>query len=38
MSPVGIPVYAAIAYVVQAKGAFDETVLGILKIKTRGNV
>jgi His-Xaa-Ser system radical SAM maturase HxsC len=37
---VGIPIYAAVDhihdYVVQAKGAFDETVLGILKIKDRG--
>jgi His-Xaa-Ser system radical SAM maturase HxsC len=35
-----IPVYAAVDhihdYVVQAKGAFDETVLGILKLKDRG--
>jgi His-Xaa-Ser system radical SAM maturase HxsC len=34
---VGIPIYAAVDnvhdYVVQAKGAFDETVLGILKLK-----
>ena len=37
---VGIPIYAAIDhvhdYVVQAVGAFDETVLGILKLKDRG--
>ena len=37
---VGIPIYSAIDhvhdYVVQAKGAFDETVLGILKLKDRG--
>ncbi len=37
---VGIPVYAAVDsvhdYVVQAQGAFDETVLGILKIKDKG--
>lgn len=37
---VGIPVYAAVDtvhdYVVQAKGAFDETVLGILKLKNIG--
>jgi len=37
---VGIPVYAAVDnvhdYVVQAEGAFDETVLGILKLKDRG--
>jgi His-Xaa-Ser system radical SAM maturase HxsC len=36
----GIPVYAAVDhvhdYVVQAQGAFDETVLGILKLKDRG--
>ncbi len=36
----GIPVYAAVDhvhdYVVQASGAFDETVLGILKLKDRG--
>jgi len=35
-----IPIYAAVDYlhdhVVQAKGAFDETVLGILKLKDRG--
>jgi His-Xaa-Ser system radical SAM maturase HxsC len=35
-----IPVYASVDhihdYVVQAKGAFDETVLGILKLKDRG--
>jgi len=35
----GIPIYSAIDhvhdYVVQAKGAFDETVLGILKLKDR---
>jgi His-Xaa-Ser system radical SAM maturase HxsC len=37
---VGIPVYSAVDYihdyVVQAKGAFDDTVLGILKLKDRG--
>src|SRR5262245_43138525 len=37
---VGIPIYAAVDnvhdYVVQAKGAFDETLLGILKLKDRG--
>ena len=37
---VGIPIYAAIDhihdYVVQARGAFDETILGILKLKDRG--
>jgi His-Xaa-Ser system radical SAM maturase HxsC len=37
---VGIPVYSAVDhvhdYVVQARGAFDETVLGILKLKDRG--
>lgn len=36
----GIPVYSAIDhvhdYVVQSVGAFDETVLGILKLKDRG--
>jgi His-Xaa-Ser system radical SAM maturase HxsC len=36
----GIPIYAAVDqihdYVVQAKGAFDETVLGVLKLKDRG--
>lgn len=35
-----IPVYSAVDhlhdYVVQAKGAFDETILGILKLKDRG--
>lgn len=35
-----IPVYAAVDhvhdYVVQSKGAFDETILGILKLKDRG--
>ena len=35
-----IPVYASVEYVhdhiVQAKGAFDETILGILKLKDRG--
>jgi len=35
-----IPVYASVDHihdhVVQAKGAFDETVLGILKLKDRG--
>lgn len=37
---VGIPIYAAVDhvhdYVVQAKGAFDQTVLGILRLKDRG--
>jgi His-Xaa-Ser system radical SAM maturase HxsC len=37
---VGIPVYSAVDtvhdYVVQAKGAFDETILGILKLKDQG--
>jgi HNH endonuclease len=37
-----IPVYVAVDhlhdYVVQAKGAFDETVLGILKLKDRGQL
>jgi His-Xaa-Ser system radical SAM maturase HxsC len=37
---VGIPIYAAVDhihdYVVQAKGAFDETVLGVLRLKDRG--
>lgn len=37
---VGIPVYAAVDsvhdYVVQARGAFDETILGILKLKDKG--
>ncbi len=37
---VGIPVYAAVDYVhdyvVQAQGAFDETVCGILKLKDKG--
>jgi His-Xaa-Ser system radical SAM maturase HxsC len=36
----GIPIYAAVDhihdYVVQAKGAFDETVLGVLRLKDRG--
>ena len=36
----GIPIYSAVDtvhdYIVQAKGAFDETVLGILKIKNSG--
>jgi His-Xaa-Ser system radical SAM maturase HxsC len=36
----GIPIYAAVPalhdYVVQAPGAFDETVLGILRLKERG--
>jgi His-Xaa-Ser system radical SAM maturase HxsC len=36
----GIPIYAAVDsvhdYVVQAPGAFDETVLGILRLKDRG--
>jgi len=37
---VGIPIYAAIDHihdhVVQARGAFDETVLGVLKLKDKG--
>jgi His-Xaa-Ser system radical SAM maturase HxsC len=37
---VGIPIYAVVDnvhdYVVQAKGAFDETILGILKLKDKG--
>lgn len=37
---VGIPIYAAVDhihdYVVQAKGAFDETVLGVLRLKDCG--
>ena len=37
---VGIPIYSAVDhihdYVVQASGAFDETVLGILKLKDQG--
>jgi len=37
---VGIPIYSAVDsvhdYVVQALGAFDETVLGVLKLKDRG--
>jgi His-Xaa-Ser system radical SAM maturase HxsC len=37
---VGIPIYAAVDhihdYVVQAPGAFDETVLGILRLKDKG--
>jgi His-Xaa-Ser system radical SAM maturase HxsC len=37
---VGIPIYSAVDhihdYVVQANGAFDETVLGILKLKDKG--
>jgi len=37
---VGIPVYSDVAhlhdYVVQAKGAFDETLLGILRLKDKG--
>jgi His-Xaa-Ser system radical SAM maturase HxsC len=36
----GIPIYSAVDhihdYVVQAKGAFDETVLGVLRMKDRG--
>ena len=36
----GIPIYAAVDqihdYVVQAKGAFDETILGVLRLKDRG--
>ncbi|ORA40100.1 His-Xaa-Ser system radical SAM maturase HxsC [Mycobacterium aquaticum] len=36
----GIPIYAAVDhihdYVVQAKGAFDETVLGVLRLKNHG--
>jgi His-Xaa-Ser system radical SAM maturase HxsC len=37
---VGIPIYSAVDhvhdYVVQARGAFNETLLGILKLKDRG--
>jgi His-Xaa-Ser system radical SAM maturase HxsC len=37
---VGIPIYAAVDHVhdhvVQARGAFDETVLGVLKLKDKG--
>jgi His-Xaa-Ser system radical SAM maturase HxsC len=37
---VGIPIYSAVDhihdYVVQAAGAFDETVLGILRLKDKG--
>lgn len=37
---VGIPIYAAVDhvhdYVVQAKGAFDQTVLGVLRLKNLG--
>jgi MoaA/NifB/PqqE/SkfB family radical SAM enzyme len=37
---VGIPIYSAVDtvhdYVVQANGAFDETVLGVLKLKDKG--
>jgi His-Xaa-Ser system radical SAM maturase HxsC len=36
----GIPIYAAVDhihdYVVQARGAFDQTVLGVLRLKDRG--
>jgi His-Xaa-Ser system radical SAM maturase HxsC len=36
----GIPIYSAVDhihdYVVQARGAFDETVLGVLKLKDKG--
>jgi His-Xaa-Ser system radical SAM maturase HxsC len=36
----GIPLYSAVAavhdYLVQARGAFDETVLGILRLKDKG--
>jgi len=36
----GIPIYSAVDhvhdYVVQAQGAFDETVLGVLKLKDQG--
>lgn len=36
----GIPIYAAVDhihdYVVQAKGAFDQTILGVLHLKDRG--
>ncbi len=38
--PAGIPVYGAVDavhdYVVQAQGAFDETILGILRLKDKG--
>ncbi len=37
----GIPIYSAVDamhdYVVQSRGAFDETVLGILRLKDKGN-
>ena len=37
---VGIPIYSAVDavhdYLVQARGAFDETVLGILRLKDKG--
>jgi His-Xaa-Ser system radical SAM maturase HxsC len=37
---VGIPIYSAVDtihdYVVQTKGAFDESVLGVLKLKDKG--
>ena len=37
----GIPIYSAVPsthdYVVQSSGAFDETVLGIMRLKDRGN-
>jgi His-Xaa-Ser system radical SAM maturase HxsC len=37
---VGIPIYAAVDhvhdYIVQAKGAFDQTLLGVLRLKDRG--
>jgi hypothetical protein len=38
---VGIPIYAAVDHIhdhaVQARGAFDETVLGVLKLKDKGH-
>ena len=40
MLSAGIPIYAAVDhvhdYVVQAKGAFDQTVLGVLRLKDQG--
>jgi MoaA/NifB/PqqE/SkfB family radical SAM enzyme len=36
----GVPIYSAVDhvhdYVVQAQGAFNETVLGVLKLKDQG--
>jgi hypothetical protein len=38
---IGIPIYSAVPsmhdYIVQSGGAFDETVLGILRLKDKGN-